>query len=265
MVTINTMKTCFVKLQNRGLIHIEGEDRHAFLQGLITNNMDRLSPQNPLYACLLTPQGKFLHDFFVIEGDGFILLDCEGGARALDLYKRLNMYRLHSKVQISVEDENDVYAIFGADDTNLADPRHPGMGARSFERPESMEERPFEEWDRHRIALTIPDGSRDMVPAQSTLLECHIDTLNGIDFKKGCYVGQELTARMHHRGLAKKHLYTIEGDNLPESGEDIMLEGKLIGQMRSKCGNIGLALLKDAMIPLPDHCRITAFRPAAGC
>lgn len=240
------MEQFFVKLENRGLIHIEGEDRHEFLQSLITNNMDALTPKTPLYACLLTAQGKFLHDFFVIKGDTFILLDCEGGERAQDLYQRLNMYRLRSKVQLSVEQQNDVYAVFGSSNNALPDPRHPDMGARSFEKPPDMEEKPFKEWDTRRIRLCIPDGSRDMVPQQSTLLECHIDKLHGIDFEKGCYIGQELTARMHHRGLAKKHLYTVEGD-LPETGEDIQIDGKRIGRMRSKCGDMGLALLRDDM------------------
>jgi len=238
------METFFVKLQDRGLIHIEGEDRHDFLQNLVSNDVGLLKSQRSVYACLLTAQGKFLHDFFIQEGNGVLLLDCEGGARAQDLYKRLNLYRLRAKVQISVEERHPVYAVFGSQ-LGVPDPRHWQMGSRVFEKPQDMSEQPFAEWDRQRILLTIPDGSRDMQVEKSTLLECNIDRLNGICFKKGCYVGQELTARMHHRGLAKKHLYTIEGRAIPSPGEDITVDGKLIGEMRSLCGNTGLALLRD--------------------
>jgi len=268
-----------VKLKNRGLIHIEGQDRHAFLQGLITNNMDHLESGKLLYTCLLTPQGKFLHDFFVHDGGNFLLLDCEGGDRAEDLYTRLNKYRLRAKVQLSLEPHNDVYAVLPPSFTSplegggwvggAPDPRHPDMGTRSFEKPD-MEERPFDQWDERRIRLGIPDGSRDMEIERSTLLECNLERFNAIDFNKGCYVGQELTARMHHRGLAKKHLYPVTLNlsfrRRPESSDadqkdpgfhrddslcfpapftDIESNGKLIGNMRSSCDDIGLALLKD--------------------
>lgn len=225
----------FIKLENRGLIHLEGADRHEFLQNLITNDIHHLKPGAALYACLLNPQGKFLHDFFIHEGDGFLLLDCEGGDRAQDLYRRLNQYRLRADVKISIEEGHPVYAVFGAS-IGVPDPRHVKMGFRSFEKPD-LEERPFAEWDRHRISLCVPDGSRDLIVGQSTLEEGHIDKLNGVSYEKGCYVGQELTARMHHRGLGKKHLYTVKLGALPEGAE-----------LRSSYGNIGIALVKDAVV-----------------
>ncbi len=215
-------------------MHIEGKDRIDFLQKLITNDMGKLEAGKILYACLLTPQGKFLHDFFIHGGEDFLLLDCEGGARAHDLAKRLNIYRLRADVQISVEEHNDVYAIFGAPDIGLPDPRHADMGTRSFEKPDHIPEAPFETWDTQRISLCIPDGSRDLIPEQSTMDEAHMDQLNAIDYNKGCYVGQELTARMHYRGLGKKHLATVKTDALPEKAE-----------LRSHCGEIGLALIRD--------------------
>ncbi|MCB9991033.1 MAG: folate-binding protein YgfZ [Rhodospirillales bacterium] len=249
------MNAFFVKLQNRGLIHIEGEDRFKFLQGLISNDINLLESQPSLYACLLTPQGKFLHDFFVIKGDDFLLIDCEGGDRAQDLYKRLNLYRLRAAVTLSVENNNDVYALVGASANHaVPDARHPNMGFRSFEKPVDMEEQPFAAWDEHRIRLCVPDGSRDMIPQSSTLIECRIDTLNGVSFKKGCYVGQELTARMHHRGLAKKHLYAVESDALPPPGTEITdKNSKIAGEMRSSCGAVGIAQIKDeAQLHLAD-------------
>ncbi len=222
----------FTQLKNRGLIHIEGADRRAFLQNLITNDVNKLSVTKSLYACLLTPQGKFLHDFFVLEGEGFILLDCEGGERAADLFKRLNMFRLRADVQLSLEESNSVYAIFNASGLGLPDPRHPEMGSRSFEKP-GLPEKDFEEWDSRRIKRVIPDGSRDLIVGTSTMDEAQMDTLNAISYEKGCYIGQELTARMHYRGLGKKHIQCVKLDNLPEKAE-----------LRSSCGDIGLALVR---------------------
>lgn len=247
-------KPFFVKLKNRGLLHIEGDDRFDFLQGLISNDVSLLDSQPAIYACLLTPQGKFLHDFFIIKGNDFLMIDCEGEERAQDLYKRLLMYRLRSKVQISIEEHNDVYAVIGdTPDSGYADPRHRALGYRLFEKPTGMEAQDFDAWDFLRICSGVPDGSRDMEIEKSTLLECNIDKLNGVSFKKGCFVGQELTARMHHRGLAKKHLYTVKGD-LPVSGEDITVDGKLVGVMRSSCADSGLALIKDNLVDmLSDH------------
>ena len=253
----------YTRLENRGRLHIEGADRHTFLQGLITNDMGKLSSNTLLYACLLNAQGKFLHDFFVIEGDGFLMLDCEGGERTQDLYKRLMMYHLRADVQITAEDSNDVYAIGGDNTSGLKDPRHPGMGRRSLERPENMEESSFDQWDKLRITHCIPDGSRDLIPASSTMDEARMDQINAIDYSKGCYIGQELTARMHYRGLGKKHLYTLHIlDNKtvlePQSGRQFSYDdkaliddtGKTVGDIRSSCGDLGIALIKDSALTI---------------
>lgn len=246
----------FVRLQDRGLIHIEGGDRKDFLQGLVTNDIRKLEPGKILYACLLTPQGKFLHDFFIHEGEDFLLLDCEGGHRAQDLYDRLNRYRMRADVRISMEKEQAVYAISGprTSGTSLPDPRHPSLGLRSFEKPDNFEEKPFAKWDILRITLVVPDGSRDMEEERSTLPECNIDKLNGVARDKGCYVGQEVTTRMHHRGLVKKHLYAVRFDGAaPPPFTDIEVNGRTAGNMRSSCGDIGLALLKDDTLKELDY------------
>ena len=238
----------FVTLPNRGLIHLEGDDRVEFLQGLVSNDVTKLEKQRIQYACLLTPQGKFLHDFFLIHGDEFILIDCEGGKRAEDLYQRLNKYRLRADVKISVEKTNTVYASVD-ENIGLTDPRHFKLGTRSFEKPADGLEESFLEWDRERILLGIPDGSRDMEVERSTMLECNLDKFNAIDWDKGCWMGQELTARMHHRNLGKKHLRAIKFENLPLAPfTDIIIDDKIIGNMRSSCGDIGLAVMKDDFI-----------------
>ncbi len=272
----------FVTLQGRGLIHIEGPDRKDFLQGLITNDIEKAAPDKLLYACLLTPQGKFLHDFFIHDGGDFLLLDCEGGPRAEDLFGRLNKYRLRANVQISFEKQNDVYAVFTPSPSHatrgplplpmgegnetsptkqgivavgegLQDPRHFKLGFRTFEKPDLPEEL-FTVWDQERIILGLPDGSRDMIVERSTLLECNLDQFNAIDFDKGCYVGQELTARMHHRGLAKKHLYAVKIEGPAPAPFTDLPDG---GSMRSACGEIGLALLKDDIIETMKNGPIT--------
>lgn len=241
-------KPFFVTIPNRALIHIEGGDRVEFLQGLISNDVTKLEEKRILYACLLTPQGKFLHDFFIHHGDGFILLDCEGGDRGQDLYDRLNKYRLRADIQISVEKNNTVYGVFGTNE-GLPDPRHYRMGNRSFKKPESVLEEGFVEWDKERILLGIPDGSRDLQVERSTLLECNIDKFNGVDWDKGCYVGQEVTARMHYKNLGKKHLQSVKFKGVPPARFiDIKINDKLIGNMRSSCGEIGLAVIKDTAL-----------------
>lgn len=240
----------FVKIPARGQVRVGGPDSAAFLQNLISNDIALLEKQPSLYACFLTPQGKFLHDFFITKDNGSYLLECEGGERAGDLVKRMSPFRLRTKVEISREPDADIHVSVGADGAGgYPDPRHPALGRRSREKPDGLEEKPFAAWDTHRIILGIPDGSRDMTVGADTLLECNIDKLNGISFGKGCYIGQEITARMQLRNLGKKHLYAVEADNIAP-GTDIHLDGKLIGGMRSRCDGVGLAMLKDEAAPL---------------
>ena len=228
-----TQTPFYTKLKQRGKIIISGTDKITFLQSLISNDVTLLDQQECVYSCLLTPQGKFLYDFFLTETkDDALLLDCEGGERLQSFAKMLSMYKLRADVTIDAEDNIDVYAIIGTEH-GTKDPRHLDMGYRSFEKPEGLDEKPFEEWDKHRISLTIPDGSRDMIPNKSTLSEGNIDKLNGLSYEKGCYIGQELTARMHYRGLAKKHLQTVKLNALPEKAE-----------LRSSCADIGIALVR---------------------
>ena len=244
-----TQQPFFTTLKGRALLKISGIERKSFLQGLITNDLNALDHTPYIYSCLLSPQGKFLFDFFIQEKEGVLILDCEGGERAQSLNKILNMYKLRSEAEITLEDNVPVYAIMSAD-FGYQDPRHVDMGYRSYEKPKDIAEGHWHDWDMKRISRTIPDGSRDMVPNKSTMDEARIDQLNGLSYEKGCYVGQELTARMHYRGLGKKHLYTISlntfgFDAFPEHGSAIQHDGKNIGEMRSSCGETGIALLKD--------------------
>jgi len=242
----------FGRLENRGVIRLGGEDRRAFLQGLISNDIGLCTQESAIYAALLTPQGKFLHDLFIIEGDGDYLIDCEE-ARAEDLLKRLAAYKLRAKVTLA--DARGEFEVWGIRNQKsdvgcqkiYVDPRLPELGERMLVKKgvaPAGKQSIFAEYDRHRLALGVADGSRDMLIEKSTLAEGNFDLLNGVSWSKGCYVGQELTARMHYRALVKKRMFPvrIEGD-APAFGAAIKVGDEEIGDMRSSCGDRGLVLL----------------------
>jgi len=266
------------QLHNRGVIRISGEDRRTFLQGLISNDIELCTPQQPIYAALLTPQGKFLHDMFIIDTGDVFLVDCES-ARADNLIKRLGMYKLRAKVTLeNVCAQYEVWAGWG---TNAApqpwyvDPRLAALGFRAIAQKEThpapIQHAEFETYDAHRLALGIPDGSRDMIVEKSTLVECNLDMLNAISWTKGCYMGQELTARMHYRGLAKKRLFPVKIEGpAPSFGSLLEWDKDEAGEMRSAHESNGLALLniekaKTSIVEdipmIGDNTRITPMYP----
>ncbi|MBV9202536.1 MAG: folate-binding protein YgfZ, partial [Alphaproteobacteria bacterium] len=221
----------FVLLDNRGILAVSGPDRREFLQGLVSNDLNKVSPTAARYAALLTAQGKYLHDFMIVEAGESIWLETEGTPLG-DLKRRLTIYRLRSKVSLEVRPDLAVVAVIGADAaaalglrsepgaaTSLedgiafVDPRLAALGVRVIlprERAQPLlaeagvSEAPFDDYDRLRLSFGIPDGSRDLVPEKSILLEAGFDELNGVDWQKGCYIGQELTARTKYRGLVKR-------------------------------------------------------------
>jgi folate-binding protein YgfZ len=240
----------FVRLPGRGFLRLSGEDRLKFLQGLVSNDVNAVAPGHAVYSCLLTPQGKFLHDFFLIADGDSLLIECEAERRA-DLAQRLRMYKLRSKIELA-EAEYVVFAAFGAapltsDEIIYPDPRSPALGTRvllpagAVAAPEIA----FDAYDRLRIANAVPDGGRDMEIGKAILLENNIDLLNGISWDKGCYTGQELTARTHYRGLIKKRLIPVRiAGAAPPIGTPLIEAGSEVGEMRSANGDLGLALLR---------------------
>lgn len=254
----------FTLLSHRSVIAVGGDDRVEFLQGLISNDTTKVAPGKAVWAALLTPQGRFLNDMFVVDGgDGTLLLETER-ERAPALAKKLTLYKLRSKV--AVEDRNaalDVAVVFGAGadkalpiggTISFVDPRLAGLGVRvlapagqaaALLAARGFVETPVDAYEALRLEAGVPDGSRDLRVEKALLLESGFDELNGVDWKKGCYMGQELTARTKYRGLVKKRLFPIEVDGaLPAPGTTVHLDGEEVGELRSGSGRRALALLQ---------------------
>jgi hypothetical protein len=263
----------FTVLDERGVVALQGPDTRRFLQDLITNDVERVQPDQGVYAALLTPQGKYLFDFFVLQDGDRLLLETER-ARLGDLVKRLLLYRLRAKVEIEdVSEHLAVAALVGDDIASkldladrpgacrpldqgfvMIDPRLSALGARALLPPnrlrDGLEQLGFmptkpAAYDQRRIRLGVPDGSRDLVVEKSTLLENGFEELHGIDFQKGCFVGQELTARMKYRGLVRKRLMPVSFSRPPpEPGTIVRCGSREAGEMRSCADGHGLALLR---------------------
>ena len=244
------MTNSSITLLPRDTLRISGADSRTFLQGLISNDVSLCQPGSPIYAALLTPQGKFLYDLFVIADGDDLLIDCAAG-QGDDLLQKLKAHKLRAKV--SVEDVSSEYALFASwgaspvtDGAWTQDPRTSALGTcllTTKNNAPTTNATP-DDYDRHRLSLGVTDGTKDMLSGKSTLQEGNIDLLNGINWSKGCYMGQELTARIHYRGLVKKRLYPVRLEGgFVASGEVITNGGKDCGDMRSSNGSIGLALL----------------------
>ncbi|WP_369412636.1 YgfZ/GcvT domain-containing protein [Neoroseomonas alba] len=255
-------------LPDRGVIEVTGPDRVAFLQGLVSNDVSGLVPGQAVWAALLTPQGKWLADFFVIETGEAFLIDAEREA-VPELVQRLSRFRLRSKVTLrDVSAEWHVHAAWGAPppgcEVVAADPRLAGAGWRVLHATPLPADASAEAYDAHRLALGLPDGSRDMAAEKSVLLEGGFDELNGVSWSKGCYMGQELTARTRYRGLLKKRLFPVEVDGaMPEPGTPLTdAAGAEVGEMRSGREGRGLALLRiDALDRAPFRAGETIVTP----
>ncbi len=245
------MSTKIALLDTRGVLEIGGPDRAEFLQGLITNDVAKITGETAIYAALLTAQGRFLHDFFLISSGPSWFLDGEA-ARIPDLIRRLTIYRLRAKVTLTPRPDLAVCAVFGgAPPLNLGicfrDPRNRALGFRSIVSPEiaaRLTDTNAADYDRLRLSHGVPDGSRDLVPEKSLPMESGLDTLNGIDWDKGCYIGQELTARMKYRALAKKRLLPVSVTGpMPTPGTVVMSGDDEVGEIRSGRDGLALAVL----------------------
>lgn len=256
-------------LTDRAVLEVTGEDRLAFLQGLVSNDVNAAAPGRAVWAALLTPQGKWLADFFLAAEADRLLLDAEA-AQAAMVQQKLLRFRLRSKVAMAPLAGWVVQAGWGGapmPEGATPDPRLPEAGWRWLTATPAAADATPADYDAHRLALGLPDGSRDMQAEHSVLLEAGFDELHGVSWSKGCYMGQELTARTKYRGLVKRRLIpvAVEGP-LPPRGTPVTLAGAEVGEMRSGLGARGLALLRlSALAAGPLDCgqaRLTPRIPA---
>ncbi len=259
-------------LADRSLITISGPDRFDFLQGLITNDVEKCKGGKAIWSALLTAQGKFLYDFFVFEREDQLVIDCYQDD-LMPLGQLLRKYKLRSDISMGIDSENTVAIIWPEELENLIsieninieensnviifeDPRHDQLGYRIVGNPNTLENlcdtcgfvmRNISYHENLRVILGIPDGRKDIEHSKGLLREYGFDELGGIDWNKGCYMGQELTARTKYRALIKKRLLPISGDDWPENiqkGDKILSGEKEIGEVRTVGNNTALAFIK---------------------
>ncbi|MFT8418227.1 MAG: folate-binding protein [Acetobacter sp.] len=252
------------RLEGRTIIKLGGADRVRFLQGLVTADIAALQPGQATWAACLTPQGRWQADFFAISDpdDTCLLLDC-ATEQAESLRTQLMRFKLRSDVQMDLT-ALPVYAAWGnmpdavvlENAITVADPRLPNAGWRLIDPPANTEQNATQlDYDLHRLALGLPDGVQDCEVGRTLAAEANMDLLGGIAWKKGCYMGQEITARMHYRTLLKRRLVPVAATApLPAPGTPIMHNGQEVGTLRSSRDHIGLALLKVDMADKPLTC-----------
>jgi folate-binding protein YgfZ len=242
-------------LTDRGAIRVSGEDAPHFLHNLVTSSVEDLARGTAAYAGLLTPQGKIISDFFALRtADGY-LLDVPA-ARLEDLKKRLTLYKLRAKVAISTEDLA-VAAIWGGPGgqafSAFEDPRLPALGSRAFIpkneassllQVEGLEVKSEEDFHAHRIALGIPEGGRDFAFDDAFPHEADMDQLGGVDFRKGCYIGQEVVSRTQHRATARTRVVPVNLSGTASPGTEITAGDKTIGTLGSVSGMRALATIR---------------------
>ena len=248
----------------RAVLRLGGLDARDWLQGLVSNDVRRLARDHAVYAALLTPQGKYLFDFFLVEGaDGAILLDV-AASRAAALMQRLSLYRLRRDVQIAdVSAQTQVALVWRAQTGQaplaapgalvVADPRDAALGWRLYAQDAAAalalagaEVAPRDAYDALRVAVAAPESGVELIPDDSYILEAGFERLNGVDFRKGCYVGQEVTARMRHKTDLRKGLLRVrvEGAAPPPGTPVTTADGKPAGALFTVIDGAGLAHLR---------------------
>lgn len=233
-------------LSNRAIVSVSGPDARAFLQNLVTCDVETLTTGEAAFGALLTPQGKILFDFLVVcAGDEKFLLDTAADT-APALLKRLSMYKLRAKVAVELTDRRVVAAWDEAAPPaglSYRDPRDQRLGSRVVDgAPDAGD---FAAYDAHRIALGIPQGGADFAWGDAFPHEVNMDLLHGVSFVKGCYVGQEVVSRMQHRGTNRRRILPATFDGpAPAAGAEIRAGDTLIGTFGSASGGHGLAAVR---------------------
>lgn len=232
-------------LPERAVLRVTGPDRGRFLDGLVSCETEDLAPGTLAYGALLTPQGKIISDMMIFAEPDAIALDVPAAARA-DLTRRLSLYKLRAAVTLE-ETAEGVAVDFGADSAAPADPRAPGLGRRLLLPPgEGAEVAAVRaHYDAARIAAGVPDAVIDFPLDDTFPHDANMDLTGGVDFKKGCFVGQEVVSRMRHRGTARRRTVIVEGEAaLPATGSEITVAGRPVGRLGTVCGTNGLAQVR---------------------
>nr|WP_093148524.1 folate-binding protein YgfZ [Aliiruegeria lutimaris] len=225
----------------RRVLAIGGADRASFLQGLVTNDVNRLTQDGILYAALLSPQGKYLADFFLVQDNERILLDV-AEPLADGLAKRLSMYRLRADVTIEESGLTLTRGLGVPPEGAFADPRSPELGWRLYTSDGPLED--CVDWDAIRVENCIPESCIELVPNETYILEADFERLHGVDFRKGCYVGQEVTARMKHKTELRKGFVTVAVEGRAPVGTEILAAGKPAGTLFTQSGTKAIAYLR---------------------
>ncbi|MEZ5752987.1 MAG: folate-binding protein [Paracoccaceae bacterium] len=227
----------------RAFLRVSGPDRHDFLQGLVTQDMARVARDGIAYGALLTPQGKLVADFLLVDqGESGVVLDLPEGW-VDDILNRLTLYKLRARVTLTQEPGTVTRGVGPAPNGALADPRSAALGWRLYGHALGQGVEP--DWTELRIAHLIPESGLEAVPGESFILELGFERLHGVDFRKGCYVGQEVTARMHHKTDLRRGLFVVRLTQPVPPGTAVTLEdGREAGAVYSQSGCDGLALLR---------------------
>ena len=221
----------------RRIIRVGGADRVDFLQGLVTNDVTRA----PVWAALLTAQGKYLADFLIVPQGDALLLDVDARL-ADDLLRRLSMYKLRAAVELAPAELQVTRGTGTAPDGAIPDPRHPALGWRHYGATEGDD---GTDWDAIRVAHAIPKSLVELIPNETFILEAGFERLHGVDFRKGCYVGQEVTARMKHKTELRKGLVTVAIDGEAPVGTPILMaDGREAGTLFTQSGGRAIAHLR---------------------
>ena len=226
-------------MSERSILRLAGSEARSFLQGLITNDVEKLD-DGMVYAAILTPQGKYLADFFLSAKDGAVLLDVAEPLAAM-LQQRLTMYKLRANVEITATDLHVHRGLGDRPADGFADPRHPEMGWRAYRDTPQTDD--TVDWDALRVQHLVPETGVELTP-DTFILEAGFERLNGVDFRKGCYVGQEVTARMKHKTELRKGLATVAVEGQAEVGAPLLADGKAAGTIYPQSGGAGIAYLR---------------------
>lgn len=228
--------------EGRAILRVTGPERIKFLQDLVTQDMGRVGRDGIGYGALLTPQGKLIADFLLVAQEDAVLIDAAETV-AEDLLSRLTMFKLRSKVEIATDPMPVTRGIGPAPEGALPDPRDPALGWRLY--GAALAVGAPVDWDALRVAHRVPETGIEAQPGESFILELGFERLNGVDFRKGCYVGQEVTARMHHKSTLRRGLMRVAVERPVESGTPVVMEdGREAGVLHTQAGNDGLAMLR---------------------